>query len=81
MLLPAAKYNIPHSVCKAYVPCWDDECEHLLRAHGDAQTSKGREIAADSLFSRINEKHRQRWTEALAILLSKPAWEAVEEGL
>ena len=65
MLLSAAKNNIPRGVRKAYVPCWDDECKHLLHAHAEAQISEGREIAADSLFSRFNEKRRQRWTETV----------------
>lgn len=65
MLLAAAKNNIPRGVRKAYVPCWDDECEHLLRSHTEAQTSEDRDKAADDLFCRLNEKRRQRWTETV----------------
>ena len=56
MLLAAAKNNIPRGVRKAYVPCWDDECEHLLRAHSEAQTSEDRDKAADDLFCRFKRE-------------------------
>ena len=65
MLLAAAKKNFPRGVRKAYVPCWDDECEDLLRAHTEAQTNEDRGIAANDLFCRLNEKRRQRWTETV----------------
>ncbi|TKS86198.1 hypothetical protein D9C73_020315 [Collichthys lucidus] len=65
MLLAAAKNNIPHGVRKAYIPCWDDKCEHLLRAHSEAQTTVDRDKAADNLFCGLNDKHRQRWTETV----------------
>ena len=63
MLQAAAKKTIPHGIRKAYVPCWDVECEDLLRTHAEAQASVDRDKAADDLFCRLNEKRRQRWTE------------------
>ena len=65
MLLAAAKKNIPRGVRKAYVPCWDDECEDLLRAYAEAQTNEDRDKATNELFCRLNEKRRQRWTETV----------------
>ncbi|KAM3594130.1 uncharacterized protein V6R79_002799 [Siganus canaliculatus] len=49
MLLDAAKNNIPHGVRKAHIPCWDEECEHLLCDHSEAQTTQGRDKAADDV--------------------------------
>lgn len=63
ILLAATKKNIPCSVCKAYVPCWDEQCEELLRAHVEAKISEDRDKAADALFCRLNDKHRRGWTE------------------
>ena len=65
MLLAAAKNNIPRGVRKAYVPCWDAECEQLLHSHTEAQTGEDRDKAADDLFCRLNEKRRLRWTETV----------------
>lgn len=65
MLLAAAKNNIPRGVRKAYVPCWDKECEILLRAHTESLTSEDRDKAADNLFRSLTEKRRQRWTETV----------------
>ena len=31
MLQAATKKTIPHGICKAYVPCWDVECEDLQK--------------------------------------------------
>lgn len=66
-LLATAKDNIPHGGRKAYIPCWDEECEHILLAHSEAQTTVGRDKAADDLFCRLNEKRRQRWIETVCV--------------
>ena len=64
MMLAAANTSLMvYSVCKAYVPCWDDEHQDLLCFHKDSQTNKKRGIAANYLLFRLDEKRRRRWTE------------------
>lgn len=83
MLLGAAKKNIPRGIRKAYVPCWDDECEDLLRTHTEAETSEDRVKAADDIFCRLNEKRRQRWAETVESInfthSSRRAWQTMNK--
>lgn len=54
LLTAAAQKNIPRGIRKAYVPCWDDECEDLFCSYAEAQNTGNRDNAEDKLFSRLN---------------------------
>ena len=83
MLLVTANKNIPCSIRKAYVPCWDDECEDPFHTHAEAQISEDRDKAADDLLCRLNEKRRQRWIETVESIdfthSSRRAWQTMDK--
>ena len=83
MLQAAAKKTIPRGIRKAYVPCWDVECEDLLHTHAEAQASVDMDKAADYLFCRLNEKWKQRWTETVESIdftrSSRQAWQTMRK--
>ena len=63
--------------------CWAGQCEHLLCIHKDADTNKVRDDAANNLFSRLNDKRSERWTDTVESIdfthSSRRAWQTINK--
>ena len=83
MLLKAAKKHIPRGQRTNYIPCWDKECEDLLRLHDGATTSEERAAAATALFNRLNTQRQERWEETVESIdfthSSRRAWQTINK--
>ena len=83
MLLNAAKKHIPRGFRAKYIPCWDGQCEDLLRQHSDATTTADRSAAATNLLTRLNDKRKERWEETVESIdfthSSRRAWQTINK--
>ena len=64
-IIAAAKRSIPRDRRKNYRPCWDAECEQLYQTFLRAPQGEATNIAALTLPARRDDKHRERWSEAV----------------
>ena len=60
----ATKRSIPRNRRNNHIPCWDSECENLYRVFLRSDGSNFSR-AATALFTRLNRKRRDRWSEAV----------------
>ena len=74
----AAKSSIPRGRRNNHIPCWDDECENLYRTFLQSPEGNDCKRAATALLLRLDNKHRDRWSEAAQTIdsshSSRKAW-------
>ena len=61
----AVKRSIPRGCRNNYRPCWDAGYERLYQAFLRASLSKASSTAASALLARLDDKRRERWSEAV----------------
>ena len=80
-IFAAAKRSIPRGRRNNYRPCWDRECEHLYQTFLQAPQGGASSTAASALLSRLDEKRRERWSEAVNTIdfthSSRLAWNTI----
>ena len=82
-IIAAAKRSIPRDRRKNYRPCWDAECEQLYQTFLRASQGKATHIAASTLLTRLHDKRRERWSEAVNTIdfthTSRLAWNTLNK--
>ena len=82
-ILAAAKRSIPRGRRKNYRPCWDAECEQLYQTFLWELQGKATNIAASALLARLDEKRKERWSEAVNTIdftyTSRLAWNTINK--
>ena len=81
IILRAAKRSIPRGRRNNYRPCWDAECNRLYQAFVKASPGKASNKAASALLAQLDEKRKQRWSEAVNTIdfthSSRLAWNTI----
>ena len=66
-----------------YIPGWDEECDHLLRAHQQAGSRAEVDATATALLEKLDATRRARWTEVVESMdfthSSRKAWQTINQ--
>ena len=82
-IIGAVKRSIPRGRRKNYRPCWDAEFEQLYQTFLRAPHGEATNIAASTLLARLDDKRRERWSEAVNTIdfthTSRLAWNTLNK--
>ena len=83
VLTGAAKKTIPRGYNAKYIPGWNEECNHLLRAHQQASSRAEVDATATALLEKLDATRRARWTEVVESIdfthSSRKAWQTINQ--